>query len=318
MLAALVVVSVVVGSRMIEPGVVWRSIVAFDPADDRHLTVHLLRLPRTLLVLVVGAALGVAGTVMQAMTRNPLAEPGLLGVNAGAAAVVATGIAVTQVVAIEWYLWFSFLGAALAAGLVYALGGALSHAANPVRLVLAGAAVSVVLGAYTSTLLLNFPTVFDRFRFWDAGSFQGRSWDVLGPVSIAIAAGLILAIAVSRSLNALALGPEFGRALGVSPRRTWMLAGLAVVLLAGASTAAAGPIAFIGLTAPLIGRSVVGPDYVRLIPVSALIAGGILLSADIAGRVVALPSELQASIVSALIGAPVFIALVRRRRVPAL
>ncbi|WP_308122927.1 FecCD family ABC transporter permease [Microbacterium marinilacus] len=317
-LVLLAVLSVVVGSRAIDPAVVWQAIVAPDLADDRHVTVQALRLPRTALVVVVGAALGVAGAVMQAMTRNPLAEPGLLGVNAGAAAAVVTGVLVTRVVDVEVYLWFAFAGAALAAAAVYALGGALQHASNPVRLVLAGAALSVVLGAYTSAVLVNFPSVFDTFRFWDTGSFQGRGGDALVPVGIAVGVGLLIAFSLARPLNALALGAEFGRALGASPRRTWLLAGVAVVLLAGGATAAAGPIGFIGLTAPLIGRAIVGPDYSRLLPFSALVAAIVLLAADILGRVVVLPSELQASIVTAVIGGPVFIALVRRRRVPTL
>lgn len=318
LLVALAVLSVVVGSRWIEPGVVWQALVAFDPQDDQHLTVRLLRVPRTLLVVTVGAALGVAGAVMQAMARNPLAEPGLLGVNAGAAAAVVAGLLVVGPVAVSGYIWFAFAGAAIAATLVYALGGALSHATNPVRLVLAGAALSVVLGAFTSGVVLNFPRVFETFRFWDAGSFQGRSWDVVPPVVAAVVAGLVLAVCLARPLNALALGPEFSRALGASPRRTWVLAGISVILLARAATAAAGPIAFIGLTAPLVTRALVGPDYRRVLPLSAAVAAIVLLAADIAGRVVVPPSELQAAIVSALIGAPVFIALVRRRRVPAL
>lgn len=317
-IAAFSVLSVVVGSRAIEPRVVWEALTAFDATDDAHLTIRLLRLPRTALVLLVGAALGVAGALMQAMTRNPLAEPGLLGVNAGASAAVATGVLVTGLARVEVYLWFAFAGAAVAAVAVYALGGALQHASNPVRLVLAGAALSVVLGSYTSAILVNFPNVFDSFRFWDTGSFQGRDGAVLPSVGIAIAAGLLLAVAIAPDLNALAMGPEFGRALGASPRRTWLLAGIAVVLLAGAATAAAGPIGFIGLTAPIIGRALVGPDHRRLIPFCALVAAVLLLAADILGRAVAIPSELQASIVSAAIGAPVFIWLVRRRRVPTL
>ena len=245
-LVLLAVLSVVVGSRAIDPAVVWQAIVAPDLADDRHVTVQALRLPRTALVVVVGAALGVAGAVMQAMTRNPLAEPGLLGVNAGAAAAVVTGVLVTHVVDVEVYLWFAFAGAALAAAAVYALGGALQHASNPVRLVLAGAALSVLLGAYTSSVLVTFPSVFDTFRFWDTGSFQGRGADALLPVGIAVGVGLLIAFSLARPLNALALGAEFGRALGASPRRTWLLAGVAVVLLAGGATAAAGPIGFIG------------------------------------------------------------------------
>jgi len=320
LLLVLLVASVAVGSRSIDPATVWDALTAPDPADDEHTTVRLLRIPRTALIVLVGSALGAAGTVMQAMTRNPLAEPGLLGVNAGAAAGVVTGGVVTGSLATAglWVYVYAMVGAACAATAVYALGGALSKGSNPVRLVLAGVALAAVLSAYTSAVLVSFPEVFDWFRFWDTGSFQGPAADVLGPTAVLVGAGLLVSLALTRSLNALALGPELGRSLGVHPRRAWLGSGAAVVLLAGSATAAAGPIAFVGLVAPLVARAIVGPDYRRLLPLAVLLAVCVLLASDVVGRLLVLPSELEASIVCALLGAPFFISVVRRRRVPRL
>ncbi|WP_402463435.1 FecCD family ABC transporter permease [Isoptericola aurantiacus] len=317
LLLVLVVASVALGSRSIAPGTVLDAVLHPDPTDDEHRTVQILRIPRTVLILVVGAALGAAGTVMQAMTRNPLAEPGLLGINAGAAAGVVTGAVLTGALT-DWSFLFALAGAAVAAVAVHTLGGASGGGGNPVRLVLAGVALTAVLGAYTSALLVSYPRIFERFRFWDAGSFQGPAADVLAPTVALVGVGLVLALGLTRSLNALALGGDLGRALGVHPRRAWLAAGAAVVLLAGTATAAAGPIAFVGLVAPLTARAIVGPDYRRILPLGIVLAMAVLLAADVVGRLVVLPSELEASIVCALLGAPVFVGIVRRRRVPRL
>lgn len=313
-LGVLMMASVAFGSRMIPLESVWQALVHFDPLNNEHLIVRELRVPRTLIGILVGGALGVAGAVMQAITRNPLAEPGLLGVNAGAAAAVVTGIAVFGVVNTAGYIWFAFIGAAIAAVVVYALGGAFADGSNPIKLLLSGAALSVVLGAYTSAIVLNYASVFASFRFWAVGSLQGRSWSTFWPVLGFIVCGIFFALLITRSLNALAMGKEMGVALGVSGRGTWIIAAIVVVLLAGGATAAAGPIGFIGLTAPLIARSIVGPDYRWMLPYSILIAANVLLAADILGRLVAIPSEVQTAIVTAIIGGPFFIALVRKRK----
>lgn len=315
-LALLAVLSLAVGSHPVPLGTAWRALTAFDPTEDGQLIVRTLRVPRTALAVVVGAALGVAGCLMQAVTRNPLAEPGLLGVNAGAAAAVVVGIAALDLRSPAATLPFALAGSAAAAAVVLALGGGTRGAGRggPVRLVLAGAAVSVVLAAFTSTVTLNDPQVFDAFRFWVVGALQGRGTEVLVATAPLILAGLLLAQGLTGSLNALALGADAGSALGVSVRRTWLLAAVAVVLLAGGATAAAGPVAFIGLAAPHVARLLTGPDHRRLLPLSALIGADVLLGADVVGRVVAVPSEVQTGIVAAVVGAPVFIALVRRRR----
>ncbi|UOE43230.1 FecCD family ABC transporter permease [Agromyces larvae] len=320
LLAVLAVLSVLVGTRGIDPAVVWAAVVDFDPTDDRHLVVAELRLPRTALAALVGAALGVAGAVMQALTRNPLAEPGILGVNAGAAAAAATGIAVSGAAfggmpgGVFGTLAFAFAGAAVASVLVAALGGMFRTGADPIRLTLAGAALSVVLGAYTNALLLNFPTVFDTFRHWAVGSVQGRGPELVLPATLVIVPTLLAACLLGPSFNAIALGRELGRSLGADPRRVLSAGAVIIVLLAGGATAIAGPIVFVGLAAPLGVRLLVGPDYRWILPLSAVAAAALVLGSDIIGRLILPGAEVETSIVTALIGAPIFILLARRRR----
>ncbi|MFT4248073.1 MAG: iron ABC transporter permease [Pseudomonas sp.] len=303
------------GTRAIPLAVTWDALHAFDPANSDHLLVRLLRVPRTLIAVVVGAALGAAGAVMQALTRNPLADPGLLGVNAGAASAIVVAVAFFGVADVSGYLWFGLLGAALAGVGVYLLGGA-RRGIDPVRLVLAGVALTVVLQAATQLILLNSDdAVFDQYRHWSVGSLQGRGMEVLAPVTLATALGVALALALARALDAVMLGEELGHALGAHPGRVWSLAMLAVVILCSAATAAAGPLGFLGLAAPHLARRVVGPGHRWLIPYSMLVAAVGLLAADILGRIIAPPREIGVGIMAALIGAPFFVALARRRRI---
>jgi len=314
LLVLLVPASLAAGSRQIPFAVAMDALFAFDPGNDLHLVVALLRVPRTILAILVGASLGVAGALMQAMTRNPLAEPGLLGVNAGAATAVVLGMAAFGFTHITQFVWFGFAGAGLASLVVYLLGRAREAGTNPVRLVLAGAGLAMVLNAVTTVTLLNSPdAVYNAFRNWATGALQGRGYDVIPVVAIAAAIGLGLAVAIARPLNAVALGSDLGRALGVSLRNVWIAAGAATLLLAGAATAAAGPIVFVGLVAPHIARLTVGPDYRWIIPYSALYAALLLLLADIVGRLIAPPSEIGAGVMAAVLGGPFFVALVRRR-----
>lgn len=315
LLAALAVASVALGSRVIPFDDTIAAFTAYDPGNNAHLIIMELRVPRTLLALLVGAALGMAGALMQAMTRNPLAEPGLLGVNAGAAAAVAGAMAVFGYVHIGQYIWFAFAGAGAASALAYALGRANEAGTNPVRLVLAGAGLSTVLAALTTVILLNSPeAVYAAFRDWITGSLQGRGYEALPVATFSVLIGGALAIAMGPALNAMALGGDLGRALGVPVRLVWAGTSAAVLLLAGAATAVAGPIAFIGLVAPHVARAIVGPDYRLILPYSAFFAAILLLGADVLGRVVAPPSEVGAGIMAALIGGPFFVALVRRRK----
>ncbi|HBP3634969.1 TPA: iron ABC transporter permease, partial [Pseudomonas aeruginosa] len=228
---------------------------------------------------------------------------------------VIVGVALFDLASMGQYLVCAFLGAGLAGIAVFLLGQARETGTNPVRLVLAGAGLSVMLASLTGIIVLNAPPeVFDRFRHWAAGSLSGSGFALLGWPGLAIGAGLAAAFALAARLNALALGQEIGQALGVDLRLTWLLACLAVMLLAGAATALAGPIAFVGLVAPHLARLLAGPDQRWILPFSALIAAGLLLGADILGRLLASPAEIAAGIVALLLGGPAFIVLVRRFR----
>ncbi len=306
--------SITVGSRDISLETVWQALTAFDPTNTEHLLIRQSRIPRALIAVVVGLALGTAGTIMQSLTRNPLAEPGLLGINSGAAAAIAVGISFFGIVSVSGYLVLGLIGAAIASALVFLLGG-VRRGTNPVRLVLSGAALTAVLSALTQIVLLNSPeNVYDRYRHWMVGSLAGRGTDVLVAVIVLVALGLVMAYTLSRSLDVVSLGEDAGRALGASPNRVWMTAGLVVVVLAGAATAGAGPIVFLGLAAPHLARLIVGVDHRWLLLYSAAIAAVIITCADVLGRVLAPPAEVPVGIMVAIIGGPFFIALVRRRK----
>ncbi|MER5929084.1 iron chelate uptake ABC transporter family permease subunit [Streptomyces sp. NPDC002054] len=301
------------GSRDIPFSSTW-DVLWHPDGSQTAVIIHEYRIPRTLVGIVVGIALGLSGALMQALTRNPLADPGLLGVSLGASTGVVFAIGFFGVATALGYLWFAFAGAAIATVVVYLLGSAGRSLVTPDRLVVAGAAVTAVLWAFNSAVLLLKPRAFDQFRFWTAGSLAGRRMDVFWVVLPFIVVGLLLALALAPSLNALALGEEMGRALGVNVGRTRAIGVIAVMLLCGAGTAAAGPIAFIGLVVPHMARFVVGPDQRWLMAYSALIAPILLLGSDVLGRVIGAPGELQVGIVTAFIGAPVFLALCRRRK----
>ena len=310
-----VLLSLVVGSRSIGVAEVFEALSAYDRLEDQHLIVRELRVPRTLVAILAGLALGMAGAIMQAVTRNPLAEPGLLGINAGAGVGVIIGVAALGLTSMSSYVWCAFVGAGLAGIAVFMLGRAQETGTNPVRLVLAGAGLSVMLASVTGIIILNAPLeVFDQFRHWASGSLEKSGFEAVGVLAVAVLLGGATSLGLVGSLNAMALGKDLGLALGVNVRLTWLLACLAVMLLAGAATAAAGPIGFVGLVAPHLARMLVGPDYRWIVPYSALFAGVLLLSADVLGRVVAAPAEVAAGIVALLMGGPFFIALVRTFR----
>jgi iron complex transport system permease protein len=305
--------SLAVGSKPIPLGTVIRAFVEFDGSND-HLVIRELRLPRTMVGALVGAALGMAGALMQAITRNPLADPGLLGVNAGAALAVVLGIAVFGMGSLTAYVWLAFVGAAITAVAVYSLGSIGRGGATPVRLALAGAALSALLGSFTSALVLLDRQTLDQFRFWAVGSLSGRDQAILVQVLPFIAVGLVVGLACARPLNALGLGEDAARALGTSVGWTRAATALAVTLLCGAATAACGPIGFIGLVVPLAARVITGPDQRWLLPYSAVLGPVVLLACDIVGRIIARPSEVQVGIMTAALGGPAFVFLVRRVR----
>ncbi|NKY14912.1 iron chelate uptake ABC transporter family permease subunit [Streptomyces somaliensis DSM 40738] len=310
-LALVCVASIAVGARPVPLGDVWHGLFQ-DSGTGNDVLVAEVRLPRTLLGLLAGVALGLAGAVMQALTRNPLAEPGLMGVNAGAAAAVVTATSVLGVTSFTGYVWFAFAGAAAVSVLVYVLGG--GRSATPVRLVLAGTAATAALYGYVNAVQLLDSAALDRLRFWTVGSLAGADADVVAAVGPFVAAGTALAVLVARPLNAMELGDDTARALGANLTRTRVLAMLAVTLLCGGATAACGPIVFVGLMVPYLVRAVTGPDMRWILPYAAVLSPVLLIGSDVVGRIVARPSELQVGIVTALIGGPVFLHLVRRKR----
>ncbi|MEU3972610.1 FecCD family ABC transporter permease [Streptomyces bacillaris] len=313
LLLFLVALSTWIGAKDTSLGQVWTAIWNDDGSYATDV-IRQLRLPRTLVGLMTGAALGVAGAVMQAVTRNPLADPGLLGVNAGASAAVVFGIGVIGLAGFGSLVWFSFVGAALTTVIVYVLGASGRAGPTPVRLALAGAAVSASLSGVIAGLTVFDSATYDYLRFWMVGSLAGREPQLVVQLLPFIVVGLVIALLLARSLNSLALGDELGRALGARIARTRLAAVVVVTLLCGASTAAAGPIAFVGLVVPLVARWLTGPDLRWVLPYSMLLAPVLLLVSDTIGRVALPGDELEVGAVTAVIGAPVFIAMVCRRK----
>ncbi|WP_347038241.1 iron ABC transporter permease [Glutamicibacter halophytocola] len=311
-LCILIGCSFAVGSASIGPRESLRAVTDFDPSNTEHLLVHELRIPRTFLAMLVGAGLGLAGALMQSLTRNPLAEPGLLGVNSGAAFTVAIAITL-GVIQPAVLMLFAFIGAGISAIAVFMLGQRSTRGNDLSRMVLAGAGLSVMLAAATTILIIGGTSQNQtKYASWATGSPQGRGYDVLPTTLVVILIGAVLALGMSRTLDALALGEDSAKALGISTQRSWVLGLLGIVLLSGAATAAAGPISFIGLAAPHAARMLTGIQHHRLLPLSMALGALALLIADILGRVVVIPDEVGAGAMSALIGAPLFILLARR------
>ncbi|MEW1772230.1 iron chelate uptake ABC transporter family permease subunit [Streptomyces sp. NPDC086777] len=302
--------SIAIGAKQLPLDQVWHGL--FHDTGTYGDVVVGTRLSRTVLGLLAGAALGLSGAVLQALTRNPLADPGLLGINAGASAAVVTAITYFGVSTLSGYVWFAFLGAAVVGALVWFLGG--SRGATPVRLALAGTAISAALYGYLQAVMITDDAALNKLRFWTVGSLASADNSTIVQVLPFLAAGTLLALGLARPLNAVAMGDDTARALGANLGRTRALAMLAATVLCGAATAACGPIAFVGLMVPHVVRSFTGPDLRWILPYAAVLSPVLLLGADVVGRVVARPSELQVGIVTAIIGGPVFILLVRRRR----
>ncbi|MFE1801632.1 FecCD family ABC transporter permease [Streptomyces sp. NPDC059517] len=317
LLLATAVLSVMVGARTIAPGTVWDALFHFDNSDE-HLMVRELRVPRTLIGLLAGVCLGLSGALIQAFTRNPLADPGILGVNSGASLAVTFAVAVLGIGGASQFLWFALGGAFVLTVLVYALGAIGPDRASPVKLTLAGVAFSAVCSGITSALVLKSTATLDVMRFWGVGSIGGRSLDILPLALPLIGTGVLLGLASARSLNALALGDDSARALGTRLTLTRVTVVLAITLLAGTAVAVAGPISFVGLMVPHTVRWFVGPDQRWILPLTVLVAPSFLLVADIVGRIVLPNGELRVGLVTALVGAPLLVVLVRRRKVSSL
>jgi iron complex transport system permease protein len=314
-LAVVAFLSVTQGSRDIGLSEVLRALGGLGDDGSTNSTVTLeLRVPRTLIGILVGAALGVAGAILQGVTRNPLADAGIMGINSGAAVVVVFAVTVLGVRDAGVYVWFAFAGAIAALALVYAVASLGREGATPIKLALAGAAVTAGLGSLTSGIVMTNVDALNELRFWQVGSLAGRYAPVLTGVAPFLIGGLIAALAFGRALNGLALGEDLARGLGQRVGLTRAAAFAVVAVLAGASTAACGPIVFVGLVVPHVARFLCGPDYRWILPYSMLLAPIVLLLADVVGRVVAAPDELQVGVVLGLLGAPVFVGIVRYGR----
>ncbi|TCC00344.1 iron ABC transporter permease [Micromonospora zingiberis] len=309
-LVAVAVLSIAVGAKPIPLSEVWPALT--DRAAADYAVVHEMRLPRTLLGLLAGTALGTAGAAMQALTRNPLADPGLLGINAGAAAAIATAALLFGVGGGTGQVWFALGGAAAVTVGVYAVGG--GRTATPARLALAGAALNAALYSYVSAVMLLDAAGLQRLRFWTVGSLASADEATVRRVLPFIVVGLLAALAAARPLNALALGDDTARALGARPALIRATVIVAITLLCGAATAACGPIVFVGLLVPHLVRTLTGPDLRWLLPYCALLAPVLLLGADVLGRVLGRPGELQVGLVTAVLGGPLFLWLVTRTR----
>lgn len=313
LLVLLLMLSLAFGAKPLTFGEAWLGLT--DSGSAAYNVVHEMRLPRTLLGLLAGIALGLAGGVMQALTRNPLADPGLLGINAGASAAVVSAISFLGVASFTGYVWFAFLGAAVVSVLVYVVGG--GRGATPARLALAGTALNAALISYVNAVQLLDTASLDRMRFWTVGSLATAQDRTVAEVAPFVLAGALVALALARPLNALALGDDSARALGARPARTRTAAIVAVTLLCGAATAACGPIVFVGLMVPHLVRALTGPDMRWMLPYCAVLAPVLLLASDVLGRLLGRPGELQVGIVTAVLGGPVFLYFVRRRKVAA-
>ncbi|MEU6826569.1 iron ABC transporter permease [Streptomyces atriruber] len=309
-------VSLAVGARALTPAEVWHGLFAAPESDQRlteiRLIVQTVRVPRTVLAVVAGIALGVGGALIQGYTRNPIADTGLLGVNAGASFAVVTVVAVFGLSSPFQYVWFGFAGAAVAGVVVFGLASLGRGAGNPLTLALAGQGITVFLAAMTTAVSLSDQKSLNALRFWNAGSVAGVGFDVIWPVTAFIAVGLVLALTTLPALNLLNLGEDVARGLGVNIAVSRTVGILAITLLAGAATAACGPIAFLGLMVAHVARYLTGPDYRWLVPYAGVLGAVVLLVCDIVGRLVVRPAELEAGVVVALLGAPFFAVLVWR------
>ncbi|MFK4762318.1 FecCD family ABC transporter permease [Microbacterium sp. ZW T5_45] len=312
-----VTLSLTIGANPLPLDELWRAVTGGGTSETRFVLVE-LRIPRTVAGIAAGVALGVAGALVQAYTRNPLADPGILGVNAGAALAVALGVALLGLHGPQEYVWLAFLGAVVVTVAVYLVGSSGRGAADPIRLTLAGVALGAVLSGITTGLTLSNPDAFDSMRSWNAGSLLSTGIAEMVPVLLLLAVGVILAAFLAPGLNSVSLGEDIARSHGANVVGIRIGVIVAVTLLAGGATAIAGPISFIGLMVPHAIRWVFGVDQRTIIALSAVLAPVIVLLADVLGRVIIAPAEVPVGIVTALIGAPVLIALARRRKASSL
>lgn len=286
--------------------------------DSLEATIILQRIPRTVFGILAGGALGISGALMQSITRNPIADPSILGVNTGASLFVVAGIAFFNITVAYQYIWLAIIGAGVTAVFVYSVASMGKDGATPLKLALSGSAVSIVLGSLVSTIMLPNNRVMEAFRFWQVGSIGRATWENIMLISPFLIVGFIISMFISGYLNNLALGDEAATALGTNVVMTRTIGALSSVLLCGATTALAGPIGFVGLIIPHIIRLIFGSEMSKMLPLSFLGSAILMLVSDIIGRIISLPGETEVGIVTAVIGAPVFILAIRKGRVKSL
>ena len=312
-----ILASLAFGSRIVG----WNEILdgLFHPEIQSHgANVVRQRIARTVFSLMCGAALGVSGALMQSVTRNPIADPSILGVNTGAALFVVCGISFFHIGSASQYIWFALAGAILTAIFVFGIGSMGSGGATPLKLVLAGAATSAALSSLVMAIMIPRSNVMDQFRFWQVGSVGTGNWNSISIFIPFLLVGVLIAVFTAPALNALALGDEVATGLGVRTGTLRLVAAFGGVVLCGAATALAGPIGFIGLLATHVIRLLIGPDLRYIIPLSAVAGAIILTISDVCGRILGSPGELEVGIVTAFIGAPILILITMKAKMRAL
>ena len=311
------VFSISLGAKSIAFSKVIDVLLGNDP-DSLEATIILQRIPRTVFGILAGGALGISGALMQSITRNPIADPSILGVNTGASLFVVAGIAFFNITVAYQYIWLAIIGAGVTAVFVYSVASMGKDGATPLKLALSGSAVSIVLGSLVSTIMLPNNRVMEAFRFWQVGSIGSATWENIMLISPFLVVGFIISMFISGYLNNLALGDEAATALGTNVVMTRTIGALSSVLLCGATTALAGPIGFVGLIIPHIIRLIFGSEMGKMLPLSFLGSAILMLVSDVIGRIISLPGETEVGIVTAVLGAPVFILAIRKGRVKSL
>ena len=309
-----VIASLAYGARNVDFSEVMNALFQAESTSFDAIVVR-ERIPRTIFSLIAGAALGVSGALMQAITRNPIADPSILGVNTGASLFVVSGIAFFHINSAGQYIWFALAGAAITAVFVYGVGSLGSGGATPIKLALAGAATSAALSSLVSAVILPRTEVMNAFRFWQVGSVSGATWEGIITVSPFLILGILTGILAAPALNALALGDDVATGLGVRTGLIRVISAVAGVLLCGATTALAGPIGFVGLMIPHTMRLILGPNLRLIVPMSAVGGAMLLTISDIVGRLIGNPGEVEAGIITAFFGAPILILIAMRAKV---
>ena len=317
LLSIMAIFSISLGAKSIAFTKVIEVLLGNDP-DSLEQAIILQRIPRTIFGILAGGALGISGALMQSITRNPIADPSILGVNTGASLFVVAGIAFFNITVAYQYIWLAIIGAGVTAVFVYSVASMGKDGATPLKLALSGSAVSIVLGSLVSTIMLPNNRVMEAFRFWQVGSIGSATWENIMLISPFLVVGFIISMFISGYLNNLALGDEAATALGTNVVMTRTIGALSSVLLCGATTALAGPIGFVGLIIPHIIRLIFGSEMGKMLPLSFLGSAILMLVSDVIGRIISLPGETEVGIVTAVLGAPVFILAIRKGRVKSL